>query len=734
MTSHNVFPGFSGQHYTEDSQANDAFTSSMAHTSFNSHTAPYGDFDASGIGATDATDTNSLHLAWIGHEVPSVTAQMSGVDRRKVQKHRLVSEKLFDRQSRQMHAGNDYGASADEELQSAIAIKDPPLFDNLIDRMLQTAVDLWLLRSKIAYSLEDWNAMESHGHQARYLADHLQWEPFVAKCAFPIGVARYKQGDWLGAYENFKMAERTAGYYIPPSEILEWVALTDKRLGQSVAASLYSMSSEPGEERAPFITPLGSVIEEKHEIPWPSMEHDGPAAGDSPTSQYSTDEPKSSGEGEAGGVSLSSSAPRRHSHHAPLQKLSRLEVVPRHSSNTDDGSPTDQIQSLPSRPARLPGRLPAAIKLASNAAPASIGSPRLYDPRSHPVASPPLRTATPPLRIALQMAQNTRSGLIEMELPSPPKQASHDPSDLADSTSDHNGVPLDSGSSESVPPATESTDPLPAIPSSSISPFSIPNKLAMIAERSWATNEAPHPPVTRPEHFPYPRRVPQPENYRKQTTRPPPQATSPDMARRWHQLKLEDARIEAEISKAKNIASPRVRSARSASYFASPRASVLRSPPPPPPQPGSSPRQRPPNKRQSIYSRPTTQRAMSDRSAYGQIGPRSVRPKSWGPMGGPHPLSQGPYPGAVRNGTAQDGPRGPRRRITFADELDGGREAGRKEKEDGLAKNKTPRKGVEDSGAESGNMGEGGGVEREDRREVSEDGSSEEGGGVSVGD
>ncbi|KAL8754064.1 MAG: hypothetical protein Q9184_005234 [Pyrenodesmia sp. 2 TL-2023] len=737
MTGRTVFPGFSGQYYTEESQANDPFTTSMAHTSFHSHKAPYRDFNAFGIGDTDVTDTDSSHLAWIGHKEPSATAQMPRVDRRKVQKPRLVGKMLFDRQSRRLRAGDDDTASADKEAQSAVAIKDPPLFDNLKDRMLQMAVDLWLLRSEIAYSLEDWNAMESHGHQAHDLADHLKWEPFVAKCAMPIGIARYKQGDWLGAYEYFQEAERTAGYYIPLSEISKWRTLTDERLGPSVAASLYSMSSEPGEERAPFITPLGSVVEEKDEFLWASIKHDGPATGDSPTSQYSMDEPELSAEGGGGGVPLSSGAPGGHSLQAPLRKLSHVKVVPRNSSTTDDGSSTDQIVRLPSRPARLPARLPAAIKLSSNAAPAGIRSLRLYDPGPHPVASPPLRTATPPLRIALQMAQNSRSGLNEMELSSPLKQASREPSDSADSASDHNGVPLDPSSSESVRLRTETTDPLPAPPSSSVSPFSIPYELPTIAERPTVTNEVPHPSVTRSRHFPspksYPRRVPQPEHYRKRTTRPPPQATSPDMARRWHQKKLKDARIEAEIAKVKNIASPRVRSARSASYVASPRASVLHSPPPPP-QPGSSPRQRPPIKRQSIYFRPTIRRAMTDRNAYGGVGPPSVRPESWMPMGGPHPLTQGSYPGAERNRTAPDGPPGLRRRITFADELGGGRDAGGNEKEHGQAENKNMRKDVKDSDADSGNMVEGGRAEREERREVCEDKSSEEGGGVSIED
>ncbi|KAL8921214.1 MAG: hypothetical protein Q9208_005825 [Pyrenodesmia sp. 3 TL-2023] len=738
MTDHYMFPDFSGQHYTEVSQANGMFTVSMPHTSLNSHTAPYYDSDATGIGATDAIDINSSHLARIGHEEPSPAAQGFPVRRRNVHKPRFVNRKVLERQSRQSHADEDDAASTDEKLQSAVTIKDPPLFDTLPDRMLQTTVDLWLLRSKIAYSLEDWNAMEDYAYQARYLAGHLEWEPFVAKCAFSIGVARYNQGDWLGAYENFDEAKKTAGYYIPPAEISKWLALADERSGQSVAASLYSMSSEPGQERAPFITPLDSVVEESKEFVWPSIEHDGPATGDSPTSQYSTDDPGPSAEGGGGGVPLSSGARERHSSQAPLQKSSHRGVFPQNRSDTDDGSPIDQILRLPSRPARLPARLPAAIKLASNAAPASIGSPRLYDPRPHPVASPPLRTATPPLRIALQMAQNNRSGLNEMELPSPPKRASCEPSDFADSASDHNGAPLDLGSTRSVRIPTETTDPLPAIPSSSISPFSIPHELAMIAERPRVTNEASHPPVARPKHFPspssYPRRVPHPANYHKQTTRPPPQATSPDMARRWHQQKLEDARIEAEINRVKDIASPRVRSARPASYFASPRASILHPAAPPPLQPGWSARQAPPNKRQSIYFRPTTQQAISDRSAYGETGPRSARPKSWGPMGRPHPLSQGSDPRAVWNGIVKDGPLGPRRRITFADELNDGREAGRKGKEGGLTGNKTTVKDVENSDGESGDNGGQSGAEREDRRKVSEDRSSEEGGGVSIKD
>ncbi|KAI4206737.1 MAG: hypothetical protein LQ346_000926 [Caloplaca aetnensis] len=739
---------YNGQYYVGGSQANDPFTGSMAQTSFYSHEGPSRDWQTSGLEATGVTDTNPIHLARFGQEEPSGAARNSRVGRGEVNEPQLVHEKTSEMQSPRLHAEGGDAASTDEQLQPAMARKDPALYDHLQYRILQTAMDLWLLRCKIAESMEDWNAMENHGHEAHNLAEHLQWGPFVARCALLIGVARYKQGHWIGADESFDVAQRMGGYDEPQSEIEEWRRLVDEKLGQSLAASVDGMSAVLREERAPFITPLASVVEEKEDCPWPSTERDEPATADSPTSQYSTDQPELSAQGK--GVTLLSDAPpQRHTPSAPLENsgvmgaigasesASSRDIGPQTSTHTDGGSPADHILRLPSRPAQLAARLPAAIKISSDPKPASIGSPRLYDPSPGPLASPLLRTATPPLRIALQMARNTRSGLSEMELPSPLKQASRGLNDSADSANDQGGVPLDLGSLESVRLATETTELLPTIPSSSVSPFSIPHEQAMIAERPWATSKPPYRPVTQSKYFPNARSyVPQPESYQEPAVDRPPQAVSPDMARRWHQQKLKDARMESGITGVKNFALTGVHSARSTSNLASPRASVLHTPPPPPPsRPGWKPRQRPPGKPHSIYARrPSAQHVISERNANEGTRPRSVRPVSWGPTGSPYAVGQASNSGAGQKGTVSQSPRTLGRTITFADDLYGGKGAGKKEMDDVLEKNKSKNEDVEDSDTKSGFESERTRTELEDRREMNDDRSSDEGGGVSIED
>ncbi|KAL8907624.1 MAG: hypothetical protein Q9207_001275 [Kuettlingeria erythrocarpa] len=721
------------QYYVGGSQSNDPFTGSMAHTSFYSQEGPFPDLQTFGLEATGVTDTNPFHLARFAQEEPSGAARTSRVDRREDNEPQLVHENIFDMQSSRLHAEGSDAASTDGQLQPAVARKDPALYDHLQYRILQTAMDLWLLRCKIAESMEDWNTMEDHGHEAHNLAEHLGWGPFVARCALLIGVARYKQGHWIGADASFDVAQRMGGYDVPQSEINEWRRLVDEKLGQSLAASVDGMSAVSGVERAPFITPLASVIEEKEDFPWASIKRDEPTTADSPTSQYSSHQSELSAQGK--GVTLVSDAPSQR--HTPPEKFnhtggmgateasesaSSRDIGTQSNNHTNGGSSADHILRLPSRPAQLAARLPAAIKISSDPKPASIASPRLYDPRPHPVASPPLRTATPPLRVALQMARNTRSGLNEMELPSLPKQAFRRLNHSADGANELGGVPLDLGSPESVRLATEATDLLSTIPSSSVSPFSIPHEQAMIAKRSWATNKPPTRPVTQSMYFPNPRSyVPKPESYQEAAVARLPQAISPDVARHWHQQKLKDARMESGSTGVKDFALTRVHSARSTSDFAWPRASVLRSSPPPPPsRPGWTPRQRPPRKPHSIYARrPPAQRAISEHKANEGIRPRSVRPTSWGPTGSPHPVGQASDSEAGQKGTMS---------------CTEGKEQERRGWMTGWKRNKSKSEHVEDSDAESGSENERTGTEVEDRRNMSDDRSSDEGGGVSTVD
>ncbi|KAL8720056.1 MAG: hypothetical protein Q9225_003024 [Loekoesia sp. 1 TL-2023] len=353
-------------------------------------------------------------------------AQWSRAERGEVRKPQLVSEKMFGREHRQINTEGN--SELMDRLRSASPPKDPPLYDNFQDKLRQMTVDLWLLRSKIAYSIQDWKAMESHGQQAHALAGVLQWKPFVAKCAFPIGVALYKQRDWLGAYENFEEAEKTQGYYIPRKEILHWLTITNAKLVESAAPWSYGSSAKPG-ERAPFITPLASVVEEPEEFPFPRPENEAPESETLSTSYQSAQELDS--RTEAVEIPASADAPLEHSNPAPLGEACQAPVTEATVSaargpslarsvapcvqDTASVSPTDRF--LP--PSVRHRRVPAAIRLASNPMPASIGSPRLYDPANPvPSSSPPIRGNSPQLRSGLNTTQlHPTSSLSEMVLP-----------------------------------------------------------------------------------------------------------------------------------------------------------------------------------------------------------------------------------------------------------------------------------------------------------------------------
>ncbi|KAI4123099.1 MAG: hypothetical protein LQ338_005445 [Usnochroma carphineum] len=418
------FRDFSGHHFVGNDQEDDPFAGSKR--SLDPPRTPDDDSRAFAPRAPNS-DASPPELVGMGRDQRSV-AHLFRVDRGEVRRPQLVNEKMLELKCRGLDV-EDAAGSMDEGLLPALPTKDPPLYDNLRDKMRQMAVDLWLLRSKIAYSMEEWKAMEQHSQQAHDLADDLQWEPFVAKCAFPLGIALFNQKDWLGAYENFEEAEKTRGYYIPRSELLRWLTMASAQLDQSAAPSLFSMSAGPG-ERAPFITPLDSVVEEKEEYPFPAAEDQKPRSEDFPTFQYSMQE--SGHETGVAGASLPSRALLAFSPQAPLEfsqapvteatkptarapSLARS-VASHPFNNTSSISPTDRILRLPARPARAP----AAVTLANNPAPASISSPRLYDPGPHPNPSPPMRANTPPLRTALYVPRShAASSLSEMELPGP---------------------------------------------------------------------------------------------------------------------------------------------------------------------------------------------------------------------------------------------------------------------------------------------------------------------------
>ncbi|KAL8712924.1 MAG: hypothetical protein Q9220_002782 [cf. Caloplaca sp. 1 TL-2023] len=134
---------------------------------------------------------------------------------------------------------------------------EPPLYDNIPDKLRQMTVDVWLLRSKIAYAMEEWQAMEIYSRKAHDLAKDLDWGPFVAMCAFPQGVAFYKQGYWQQAHAYLQEAEKTKGYYIPQKEVSRWLKLASEKLHDP---------APPFRERAPVVSPLTALPENEGSV------------------------------------------------------------------------------------------------------------------------------------------------------------------------------------------------------------------------------------------------------------------------------------------------------------------------------------------------------------------------------------------------------------------------------------------------------------------------------------
>ncbi|KAL8970438.1 MAG: hypothetical protein Q9197_003805, partial [Variospora fuerteventurae] len=307
-------------------------------------------------------------------------------ERAEVRKPKRISEWELDMVFLRWKAEDD-----DETLRSALPKVDPPLYDNIKDKMRQVAVELCLLRCRIAYSMQNWDDMEIRSQQAYNLAADLQWEPFKAKCALPLGVALYQQGKWEGAYENFLEALNTGDFYGPRSVIQKWIDLvTERRL----------------RERALFITPLDSVVEEEEGFSFPRRQDRNLESRDPPSSHHSLQVAECS--------TRETALPRTseaHSSSAPLKQVTQavLTGVTRYTGNAADGSTTDRV---------LDG--PAVITVSTDPNPASFGSPRLYNPKDGPAPSPPMRAATPPLRPALFLPRTlAASSLSEMELPPP---------------------------------------------------------------------------------------------------------------------------------------------------------------------------------------------------------------------------------------------------------------------------------------------------------------------------
>ncbi|KAL8634502.1 MAG: hypothetical protein Q9228_007903, partial [Teloschistes exilis] len=97
--------------------------------------------------------------------------------------------------------------------------------------------------------------MESHSEQARRLAVTLDWEPFEAKCKFSKGIALYKLGDYVTAYEYFEEVDNVMeGYYISKKKMCYWLKCTAEALERWSSVS----SAKPVERSAPPDTTLAT--------------------------------------------------------------------------------------------------------------------------------------------------------------------------------------------------------------------------------------------------------------------------------------------------------------------------------------------------------------------------------------------------------------------------------------------------------------------------------------------
>ncbi|KAL8649340.1 MAG: hypothetical protein Q9210_004462, partial [Variospora velana] len=503
---------------------------------------------------TTEPDAGPLEAGQMGKKQDRA-ARWFRAERAEVRKPKPISEWKLDMVFLQWKAEDD-----DETLRSASLTVDPPLYDNIKDKMRQVAVELCLVRSRIAYSMQNWREMESRSQQAYNLAADLPWEPFKAKCALPLGVALYQQGHWERAYENFHEALNTGRFYGPRSVIQKWINLVTERLPR---------------ERALSITPLGSVVEEKEEFPFPTRQDRKPESEGPPSSHHSLQVAECSTKETA----LPSTS-EAHSSSAPLKQVTQAVVTGaiRYTGNAADGSTTNRV---------LDG--PAAITVSTDPSPASFGSPRLYNPKDGPAPSPPMGAETPPLRPALFLPRTlAASSLSEVELPPPFAQESRkgDPG-----SEPGQGALLQDGPQED--------DRQPLKPSSLL-----------------ARKEASPPPDAQPTNNPL------------ECSPPPSPSSNPSpLSALRHAQALKAARVEAEIARAIAIASPLVESARSASRFTSPRHSAPHSAPPYPPRPGWSTGHARPSPAPaaagtgSAYGatrRPRNKKAISDGNFYGK--------------------------------------------------------------------------------------------------------------------
>ena len=248
------------------------------------------------------------------------------------------------------------------ELPFAESEKHPPLYNNFQDRLRQMAVELLVQRSKVAYTLRGWRSMETSSRQAYNLATYFSWEPYRARSAFWIGIALYHQKKWTEAYEAFEEADKTNGYYIARRIILHWLSKASKRLEGSPGWSS-GLSAIRG-ENPPVLTPLDTVIEEVDAFPFPN-----------PGEQYRV--------GKEGVHSNTVAKMNDLAANATEMALLTDDQDPRRNADPKEnglGRTPQSYRLLASPKGRRVKPPPKAIKLSNIVQPATVRTPRLYDP------------------------------------------------------------------------------------------------------------------------------------------------------------------------------------------------------------------------------------------------------------------------------------------------------------------------------------------------------------------
>ena len=447
----------------------------------------------------------------------------------KVRVPRLISDQEIEAEAYYSQS-NGYIEPTHEELPFAESEKHPSLYNDFPDHLRQMAVELLVQRSKVAYTLKDWKSMETSSRQAYNLARSFDWEPYIARSAFWIGIALYHQKNWTEAYEAFEEADKTNGYYIARRIILHWLSKTTKRLEGSPGWSS-GLSAIRG-ENPPVLTPLDTVIEEVDAFPIPN-----------PGDQYRI--------GKQGVASTTVATMDDLAANATETALladdqdQRPNAEPKHDG-LGCNPPARHLSASPKDRRVKPA--PKAIKLSSTVEPPTIRTPRLYEPQPSGGVSitgrddlslPGKRQPVPMHSESEAFTDVNQKGESRSE--DDHRTGSSDPVNLSEEVSvrSNQQPPLSAKSSDSSKVPSPSANQIPnqfhGLPSEQESPsnISLPSSPSV-------------PPKT-----------------------PPLSPTSLERQERrialTAQRRLENSRIEAAIRTVKAVASPRIASAKSAS-------------------------------------------------------------------------------------------------------------------------------------------------------------------------